>query len=472
MAYQTNYKGANLICPKYRYVKFSLNNLSSTSVQWLATSSTNLEFKVPSCVVWNPSRSYITYQYSLPAVANNYGFVYMNNLDFRTVFFGSQSGLPIVDVQFSDCMVNVLRPISTRFSEFITMDPLGVLSPCNELATQNLLPYSRDGLATGTETNATRNFQELQHLQIGTAVNTAISVNRYVPLSALACTFLAMDKDVVFSQDMLIRLSTNYLTRMYGYTTNPQQINGNYTAPNANINVSNIFLHLASEENLTIKNSLLNALSSGSIKVHTPYTYVTRFSEAGGSSSFNQSLTITKAYGRYLKRFITIPYNAQEFTNHAYNHANLNGSKVTQIQTLINGRPNTDQLVNCYNPNSSLLTWWVNAPSDIAMDYRENSQFLQDTAIGSYAEYQTNWHHQDCFGVKLGVQKYQSPENDLILDGYSLDQQGEAVFQISCQTPAVANNSSDVYANGLLWYVIQVFQRSLSIVPTGFSWDY
>lgn len=470
---QNFYKSVESVLPKYRYNRLALNNMSSTTVQFLATSSQNLEFKIPACTVLNPARSFLTYQYTVPPLgAGQYPCVFSNALDFRTVSFRSQSGIPIVDLQEGSVHVNALRPIRTKLSDFLTMDPLGVLSPSNMLQSQNLLPFSRDGLTAGTENASTKSYTEQQYLQIAPVANTNMVISRYVPLSCLVDTFLALDKDVVFGQDMILSLGTQYLTRMFYYTTTPNNPSANVTVVTANLNISNIYLQMAVEANTTIKNSLLNSLSNGKITIPCPYIYQTRFSQAGSSISFSQSLTISKAFGRYLKRVAWIPYAGGEYTQHAFNHCNLNGSKVTQYQTYLNAVPQTDQMVNCYNPNSSLLTWWGSAPSDVAGDYRENKDLIAGSVLQDYSVYQTNFLHADVFGMKLGESKWNSPHDSQIFDGYDLSAQGELVWQINCQTPAIDNAGSDCKASGLIHYVNQLFQRQLSIMPSGFSWDF
>ena len=431
---QLFYKSVDAVLCKYRYLKLSLNNQSSTSVQWQLSSSQLLQFKLSAATVFNLARSYLTYSYTIPAVAANYAYVHTQGLDFRTVSLQSQSGLPIASVENADMHVQVLRPIRTELSKYLTMDALGQLAPCNMAQTSNILPFSRDGLSAGVENASTKSYQEQQYVQISSALNTALTVNRYVPLSSLVDSVFSCDVDLCFGSDMILNLMTNYLTRMYSYTTTPNNPNANNTAPNANISVNNIFLHLACEDNYSIRNSLLNSLSSGHLVLPIPYTYMTRFSQQGNSSSFNQSLTITKAFGRFLKRIVWVPCNAQEFVgNYAYDHCNLNGSKVTQYQTFLNSKPQTDQLVNCYNPNSS---------------------------------------HQDVFGMKLGKDKWKAPFDSNITDGIDLHSQGEIVYQIQAQTPALANANNNCYTNGLIHYVNQLFQRKLSIQPTGFSFDY
>ena len=144
---QLFYKTVDSLLCKYRYLKLSLNNQSSTSVQWQLSSSQLLQFKLSAATVYNLSRSYLTYSYTIPAKgAGVFAYVHTQGLDFRSVAFQSQSGLPIASVENADMHVAVLRPIRTELSKYLTMDALGQLAPCNMPQTSNILPFSRDGL--------------------------------------------------------------------------------------------------------------------------------------------------------------------------------------------------------------------------------------------------------------------------------------------------------------------------------------
>lgn len=479
VASQLFFKTVDSVLPKYRYLKLSLNNQSSSAITWQVSSSQQLQWKIPACTVFNPARSFLTHQYTIPASAGNYGWYHQNAFDYRNISFQSQSGLPIVSIENVDMHVRVLRPYRTQLSKFLTMDALGQLAPSNMPASSNILPFSRDGLlynagtGAGVEVASTRNYQEQQYMVIANASNTALNVNRYVPLSAIVDTFLSQDLDVVFGQDMILNALTSYLSRMVGYTNTPNNPNANLTAITSNIAFSNVYLHLACEDNIAIKNSLLNSLSNGKISLPCPYTYLTRFSQSGSTTSFNQSLTITKGYGRFLKRVCWTPVNSNEYdARFAYDFCNLNGSKVTQYLTYYNSKPSSDFPISCYNPNSNLLTYLGTAPSDIALDWRENSKYLEGSAIGSYAEYQTNWSHIDTFGMKLGESRWHSPKDSNINDGWDLHSHGELIWMVSAQTPGANINTTNIYTNGMIHYVNQLFQRQLEISPSGFNFDW
>jgi hypothetical protein len=476
LAIQNQYKDVNMRIPRYRYARIPLNNLTSGTVAFQPTSSTLLEWKIPASSVVNLSKSYIAYNYAWPALASNYGFTYEDGCDYRTAYFGNGSGLGVVDLQYADVAANVLRPIKTPINEFLCKDQLSQFYPCNQLATSNLLPFSRDGLLTGTENASTNNYLEPQHLYISPTINTAINIYRYFPLNSFKNTLFDCDKDLVFGTDMYLRLYTQYLQRMGGYTTTPNNPNvaANFTNISANVNASNVYLYLAIEENLDVRNSLLTALAHGSIKMSIPYLYNYRFSVAGQSAAANVSLTLTKNYGRNVKSIHVVPFNANEFSQYAFDHSNINGTKVSQIQSTMDGRPLTDYMLNCVNPYSTVyptgVPWTSSAtiPSNFADDYREALKFTNGSVLNGYPAFQTHWFYCDAWGVPTiaDLNKYTNSEYTIV-DGFDLVHSGDHIYAIQALTPALGTNTNNCYTSGLINYIMVTFTRTLEIQPDG-----
>lgn len=241
-----------------------------------------------------------------------------------------------VDLQFADQYVNVVRPIKTKQEDLLSQDQLQEFYPSNQLVSSNIYPFSLDGLSAGTAFASTTNYLEPQHLRVS-AVNTALNVYRYWPLSSVKDTILETDKDLVFGQDMYLRLMTNYISRLaYTGTSLANPVTGYAPFAGASATMYNPILYLAIEENLVIREEYLKHLASGELRIDIPYTYCYRFSASGTTA--NISLTLTKNYGRAVKRILVVPCNGQEFTNYAYDHSNLNGTKISTIQTTMDGK--------------------------------------------------------------------------------------------------------------------------------------
>jgi hypothetical protein len=473
----SNCRSVDAYLNRYRYARMPLNNLSSSSVPLAPTSTTFMEWKLPANTVFNIAQSYIQYQYTCPALANNYVCTFENGMDFcRWAYFGDGSGLGIVDSQYVDHYVCAAQPIKTEMKEFLGRDELNQLYPCNQLNTTNILPFSRDGLSTGTQNATTNSYTEMQYLNISPTPNTAVTVNRYLDLKRFVDTYFAVNKNSVFGRDMYMRFNSQLLQRMFFYTTSPNNPNvaANFTAPTAtNVVLTNVYLYLAIEQNDVIRESLLSALRSGSIKMNIPYTYTYRFSGNGNSTVANATLTLTRQFGKRLKRILSVPYNGQELTQYAYDHSNPNGTKINQLTTSMDGRPLQDYLMNVYDPNSTInptnVGW--NNPASFGDDYREMTKLLRGTILQSYPMYLTNWFYADTWGTQSFLEETKSAlPSENINDGFALDD-GDHIFTIQCNTNALTANTNNCYTNGIILYLFCTFVRTLIVTPDQISFE-
>jgi len=477
---QVDFSVSDNMVPRYRYAKIVLNNLSSSSVPLNLTSQTLAEFKIPSSTVCNFSKSYIIYQYTIPAsaTAGLYTAVHEDGFDFQQIFFGSGSGLGIVDMQYCDRYKNAICPLrSTLERDFLagSQDQMTQFYPSRQPGTTNVYPFSLDGYVAGRANASPINQTDNQHLTFSSAPNQAITVYRQIPLSILKDTFFAMDKDVVFGSDMYLRLWTNALQRMCFYT--PSLVNPHINAVQYNnndaVNATNFYLQLSIEENLDIRNSLLMSLAKGSIRFNIPYSYSYRFSQNNTSSSAAVSLTLTKNYGKSLNRILFVPFNGQEFTHHAYDHSNINGTKVQSLQSTLNGRPLSDSQINCMNPNANYdnRIWTGGVPVDWAGDWRQIREFTKQSCIQSYSDLGAKWIWCDAWGI--------SPFPDEVhsgcpwhanSEGLSLVDSGDLVYSFQANTPAVSTAGGTAFASnvsGLILYLFCSFNRTLTIQADG-----
>jgi len=483
MTPQLNFSVSDNMIPRYRYAKIPLNNLASGQVPFNSTSQTLVEIKIPASTCFNLSKSFLTYQYLIPTSGGGYyTAVHENGLDFQQVFFGSGSGLGIVDMtylnRYKKAIVNLRSEMEKDFLGGF-QDQATHFYPSRQLGLNNVYPQSLDGLTAGLNNSSPINNTDAQQL-IFSAVNAPIHVTRQIPLSIIKDTFFEMDKDVVFGSDMYLRLWTAALQQMFFSTPNLANPHiGAIVHPTANtINAQNMYLQLAIEENIDIRNSLLMSLAKGSIKMNIPYTYCYRFSST--STTANLSLTLTKNYGKALNRILFVPFNGQEFTNYSYDHSNLNGVKVSQLQSSLNGRPLQDSQIQCYNPlvASSTLTPNIFTASTTAFgvvdymgDWRQIREFAKGSCLQSYPHFQANWVFQDSWGLPPLVDEKASGrpwyQND---EGLSLIDSGDLVYSIQASCPAVGlatSNVNNTTAQGLVLYLFCSFNRTLTIQSDG-----
>lgn len=470
---QTDYSESSLKVPRYRYVRIPLNNINTLVYQ--PNSSTLAEFKVPASVCANYARSFVGIQLPFPALgAGIYNIIFDEGVTaFRSVYFGPSGGLGIVDMPFSDVWTNLMLPYRTAKQD-VGSDQLTAMYRCEQLQSSNLLPFSRDGLLVGTQNASSTPYSESQYLRISSAANAATTLNKLYPLNSFVDTFLAQDVDTVFGTDMYLRFQTNMLTRMFYGTTVPNNpsLNNNaqITEPTNTVNAANVYLYLAVEENLLIRNSLLASLSSGGLKFKIPNTVCYRQSAVGTSNSANVTLSLNKSNGAIMKRIVNAFYNGNEFTQHAYNHANVNGTKVNTFSSSLNSRPLQDYNQNIYNSECTINpnNVWATAPVPADDDYREHRAMIKGTAIDNYNVYQTNWLWCDSWGVPAFVDDKQPMiwQNN---DGLDMMSQGDILYSLSLGTQGGNVATMDSQAAGYLIYMFPTFVRELSILPSGIS---
>ena len=222
------------------------------------------------------------------------------------------------------------------------------------------------------------------------------------------------------------------------------------------------------------------SLAKVSIKMDIPYSYVYRFSTT--TQTANLSLTLTKNYGKSLNRILFVPFNGNEMTHLSYDHSNWNGSKISQLQSTLNGRPLQDSIIQCYNPMVAPVVYGaINYTNlnfsqasafggvvDFGGDWRQIREFAKGSCLQSYPHYHANWLWQDAWGIPPLVDEknsgrpwYQNSE------GLSLLDSGDLTYSLQANCTAVGTALTNVQQYGLILYLFCTFNRTLTIQADG-----
>jgi len=242
---------------KYRFRRVPLNQSGSGSTFTFQPSSSGLmEFKLPTREVFNLSKSFITYNYTIPAngTAAFFNATLENGLDFcNYMSFGDGSGLNLAEISYADRYVNTLRPLRTEMKEYLSNDVSQIMYPVanSNNPTVNYLPYSIDGTkldvtpfaaagnannqtavpikagelntlgvslsTSGKANDGTPYPYDLKYLNINVDDNKDFLVSRQLPLSAFVDTIVGMDKNLIFSKEMYLRFQSQFTNRMAYY---------------------------------------------------------------------------------------------------------------------------------------------------------------------------------------------------------------------------------------------------------------
>ena len=472
-----------------RYHKIPLSNVSSNKLT-INLSSINLgEFRISGGQVMNLGKSFVGYNYTVPATAAKYNVVHEQAQDFcNSVSFGDAAGINLCDIQFARNYVKMVRSLRTSEDEFNAMDRENSNYKSKALKSSNVLPFSRDGLIASLANSYTKDYDEVQYLRISPNVNQALTVNRLLPLSCFKDTFIGMDKNIVFAQETFLRFNSMQANQICFQTTtpaNPHDGASEIAVGDIPPSFNNCFLYLALEQNDQLIAQVQNKMMASGIRMSIPYQYGYRTTSGSGASTSAIMHLLTQQFGTKLKRIITAPFNGlYEKNAYTYDHSNVNGSKVNSVRSSMDSTFLTENALTCFNPDESNnpAAKWVFPTADgasggsfAAEDYLHHRQMLMGSAMPSYSEYQTNWFYADIFGMN-GMLKHdsQSVPDDDINDGFDLvgvNKVYNVQFENAFAANATANYGTGGANTGLIaYYTFVYFVKDVLIDREGIKW--
>lgn len=402
---------------------------------------------------------------------------------FSYISVTTGSGAGLVDLPNCDRYVAMLRPNLTSVQEYLTNDYQDGLCRADMPLTTNLLPFSQDGQTTvSTYCAASANYLEPRWLSMTPTENNAtLTVNRNVPLNAWRGTYLALNRDTLTNVDLFIQGFSVPANRLYFSTTTPATPNLNVTAAATAVQFSNLYLYLAIEVNEEIQQELFGLMKAGKTKYSIPYVVSYRQPMAAAGTVGTQTFTLSRNFGKTLKRLTFAAFSGNEISNLAWYRNNATGASIQNYQIAINSRPTTDFYLSCYNPLLALpapiaTNNWV-APGVAAGgslasdDWRTNRDLLKGSVIQNAFQYQLMWSHTEIFGQSANMLERDKAqiEDPNIDDGLSLDSDVVVVAQFN--TPAGGTANSVVAVNGLAFYCFSQVSRELMINESGIGFS-
>jgi hypothetical protein len=138
-----------------------------------------------------------------------------------------------------------------------------------------------------------------------------------------------------------------------------------------------------------VESSVREKFMSGNMSYMIPFQYGWRNSSMPGEAAI--TLQLTNGFGSHLKRILHAPFDSSDATNLAYDHQNLNGSKISSYQTMLNGAPLQDSKLSCGQP--------IVGGSIQMDDFRENRERLVGSALNNSLAYYMNWVHIDSWST-------------------------------------------------------------------------
>ena len=446
--------------PNYKFVKAPLYNITTSSIQTGPTTSTLLEFKLPT-LIYNLYRSYIEYSVHLPGVGGKRNVTHEDVFDLGgTVSFGAAGGLDIVNLQWAQNYTKIRRKIDTPLDDMLTNDESSGLYPSNETIRDNIVPYLYDKYLspTGDPYASVNNFLENKYAHIADA-GQAKGVYRRYPLGAFTGTVFGVDRDFYGgNQEMYLRINAGTGDKI-GYTTTGADVDVAAGASSIdNLTIKNVYLWLCVEENLDIVNEFHSLFNKGELEYNIPYTAAFKM-PAPANGVVNHTIQLSQQYGRRLKRIMTTVWNNQERYHTAYDSNNWNGCKIKNYRTWMNNIPRQDRQISCLNPAGGVFN---------CEDWLENKKFVsKGSSILNRAHYAINWFHMDQF-FEPHDRRSDIPEIN-VDEGLPMDQPHTFQFsaEINSDAPVVEEGIPYEVSNGAnaLFYIYAEFTRKIAITP-------
>jgi len=370
------YKQYSQVAPKYKYVRINLSNLQTSTVALSATTSTELQFKLPSNTVMNLSKSVLSASLVVPAqgagivsamVADCYPFG-------GAVSFETGNGLQILNLPYSSKFSKIVGKTSIKDDELITRDKSSFCYPCNSLI-NGLVPKTNDG----SDDAAVVPYLEPKYHRISGDDESQTVLMQYA-LGDLRHTAFATDKDLYFEQnDMYVKLTLNgYNDWLFQDTTATNTIAALSTALGASAFTS-VYLYIAVEQNPTVIDEVVSQFNESGIKLLIDYPLTTRLTAS--STTQNVVIPYVPSNGKTLRKVFHTLWNSTETLSTALDCDNTAHTRVVSYNTYLDSTKLQDDLV-------------ATATNDA---WRLNMDICKKSAVLNKAVYDRNFFHCDSF---------------------------------------------------------------------------
>ena len=448
-----NYKAVQMNNGRYRTRKIPINNVQ-TPITIDPVSTSMVEFKLPANQVWNTSRSTIDYSIDIPVpvTAGQSNWTFEDTFEIcGAIQFCNASGVYLTDLQNANMYVSVARKIDISQDDFEGGDYTSGLYKSPAQSSNYFPPTANPGVATNVyfaaaaATNKALTAVEPQYAR-GFTVSTASTITRSIPLSCFTQTALGMDRDYVFSEDMFVRIQIAPVPKLgFCGTDAGNPTFGAVLSAATPVKIQTMCLQLAMQVDPVVVASVQEKFQSGKMSYVIPFAYGWKQGAASNTvSSFQVSLN--NQYGNRLKRMLYTAVYGTETGVNAYDHCNMNGTKVASYQTYLDSVPLQDSVISCKQPVSG----------SVGMDdWRENKMLVRGSAIENSAAYYFNWFHCDSFSQPKRDKVLLPSEN--ILEG--LDLTFPRQWTITATIPVIAA--------GITHYVWGTFIRYVQATPQG-----
>ena len=371
----------------YRYSRI-LQQTGLTTATPVAGNELEVTFEIPS-QVFNLSKSILCFDVALPAAGagllnflNLQGNAFLNGVTLQT-----RTGINLCQItQLWNYMRHTALP-TRSFNDYINEDVAGILTLANTVTT-----------TSGTQPTSSSNFAAATNLAQA-AANAEMGVRVHMHLNKIPHTILALNKDLYFGQNLLLRFSFAPLERIgsAGAAVNAGALGA---AP-----ITNLRLLLAVETNEIIRSQIISQVSTQGLTFKTPYVY--SYKVAGGAA-YTQTIRLNRGFGSNLLRVYNTSVGADTAAA-----TNITQVVPTTIRTSIDNQYLQD----------NVLTSAVNEPYTWQRDLFKGSAMMNSVSFANF------WTYIDNFTAAKPFE-----QKDEIVDGIDLSQEKLYSFETTGAT--------------------------------------
>jgi hypothetical protein len=391
----------------------------ATAIAGSVSGTTLVEFVIPPSV-FNMSKSRLNFQLALadPGATPRFNWLDANLLCTlsRVVFYCSNTGNTILDCSNFEKFASCVTPSSTPYNEFKTKSSAWQsatysqsLGPVAQVADANLYPVEdiqkSNSLVNvthlGTATASTTGFNSYEGRKyVIPGIDTDDSyINVSLPFSAFKFTALALNKQVYSPANIVAQFYFNSQDNFAWYSTSataPQT----GPASGAGFTLNNVALQLATEQNLEVAKSVVDAVMSQGISIPIPYPTIIR--QSLSSSTFQSyNVNLSSAYGKRILAIVSSLFSVGSTSKNAAN-SHIRGT-ITSYNSFMNNLP----ILYSAGFNTLVSEDWIYG----------NREYLEKCTIQNNQEYaNAEWVHIDNF-MKPGPLCEADPT---LVDGYDV----------------------------------------------------
>lgn len=335
---ETNYKANSRATLLYKHRQVDVDSAFAPT----QAADVTCTFTVPSNVVFNPSKSYLSFDVNVPAQAVDFVNAHGILTPIKSVQVTTERGQVLCSITDFHPFSKTVRPLLAKKSNWQkqgveddkTTDGLG---KCNGLTTANFMkPITQAGaVANGNGPH----YDAFKYFASGGADNTDLTL--YYKMKFGDCfphTWLADKRDQYLGEELTITL-TWAPTNEFAFDSddadlaNPGNCDAVYT-------VANTKLYLALQQNEGVKAALIDKVNNGTLTMRFPFVHsFKQTTTAGATHSQTAKLNISR--GSSLLRVYTGLYvntgNAIRWCNYNYGD-----TQFTDARTYVDAQPESD----------------------------------------------------------------------------------------------------------------------------------